>query len=73
MVEAMDTNNQAQIARKAGITPSFLSYVLSGQRTPSWETAQRLAEATGTDPLLWISGVPEARRAIVAVLCRSAA
>ncbi len=50
---------QKDIAKKAGIGPAMLSGIMNGKARPSWPTAKRLAEVTGTDPVLWLEGTPE--------------
>ena len=50
----MKKNRQTHIAKKAGITDGFLSQILAGIRTPSWETAKKLFKATGIPPEIWM-------------------
>jgi transcriptional regulator with XRE-family HTH domain len=50
----MKTNKQTHIAKKAGITDGFLSQILTGIRTPAWETAKKLFEVTGIPPEIWM-------------------
>lgn len=50
---------QTEITNKAGIGQQFVSKILAGLRRPSWKTAKKLAEATGTNPVLWLEGTPE--------------
>ncbi len=50
---------QTKLAKKVGVTQQFISKILRGKSRPSWPTAKRLAEATGTDPVLWLEGTPE--------------
>ncbi len=45
---------QVELAKRAGITEGMISFILSGERRPSIDVAKKLAEATGTDPLLWM-------------------
>lgn len=47
---------QKKIAERADVSPAFLSLVLAEKRRPSWKIAKRLAEVTGTDPVLWLEG-----------------
>ena len=61
----MIKDNQKSIAKKSEVTPSFLSQILSGNKRPSWKTAKRLAEATNTEPALWMEGTPDEIRAAV--------
>lgn len=39
--------NQRQLAEKCGVTQQFIQMVESGKRTPSLNTAKKLAEALG--------------------------
>ena len=50
----MKKTRQTEIAKKAGITDGFLSQILTGIRTPSWETAKKLHQATGIRPEFWM-------------------
>jgi len=50
----MKTNKQTYIAKQAGIVDSFLSEILAGKKTPSWETAKKLFKATGIRPEIWM-------------------
>lgn len=56
---------QTELKTKVGISDSFLSMILDGSRRPSWRVAKRLAEATGTDPALWMEGDPLKLKLIV--------
>lgn len=38
------------LGREAGVDPSYVSRVLSGERLPSWKVARKLATACGGDP-----------------------
>jgi len=51
---------QAKIARSIQVSEAFLSQLANGLRRPSWTTAKKLAEVTGTNPILWLEGTPEA-------------
>ena len=56
---------QFELAKAAGITEAMLSYILSGERRPSWDVAKKLAELTSTDPLLWMEyNAIEMRKAV---------
>ena len=46
-------NSKGGLAGEAGISRNWLSQILSGE-APSWETAKRLAELTGSDPTRWM-------------------
>jgi plasmid maintenance system antidote protein VapI len=51
------------IAARSGYSEAYISLLLSGDRRASkWETAQRLARATGTKPELWLEASPDAIR-----------
>ena len=45
---------QTEIAKKADITDGFLSQILTGEKSPSWETAKKLFKATGIPPEIWM-------------------
>ena len=49
-----DKLKQVELAKRAGITEGMVSFILSGERRPSIDVAEKLAEATGTDPILWM-------------------
>jgi len=56
---------QYELAKKAGLNPSYLNTVIRRWRKPSWDTAKKLAAITETDPALWMDGTEEEiRRAI---------
>lgn len=56
---------QTQIAKKVGVSDAFISNFFKGKRTPSWDTAKKLAATTGTDPVLWVEGrVQEIKEAL---------
>lgn len=38
----------------ADITVVMMSFIVSGKRNASIVTAKKLAEATGTDPIIWV-------------------
>ena len=42
----------AAVASKAGISPTYLSLIETGDRTPPKDTLQKLALALGVDPAL---------------------
>jgi transcriptional regulator with XRE-family HTH domain len=52
---------QVELAKKAGITEGMMSFILNGERRPSWDVAKKLAAATGTDPHLWMESETEAK------------
>lgn len=39
--------NQRQLAKKVGVTDSYISYLLNGKREPSLAMAQTMAKAMG--------------------------
>ena len=39
--------NQRQLAKKVGVTDSYISYLLNGKREPSLAMAQKIAKALG--------------------------
>ena len=53
---------QFEIARKAGISPSFLSEVISNKKRPSWYIAKKLEKVTGIAVGLWMEGATEKLR-----------
>jgi len=56
---------QVELAKKAGITEGMVSFILSGERRPSIDVAERLAQATGTHALLWMKyNIKEMLRAV---------
>ena len=61
-MQIMKTLKQVEIANKANISTPFLSQIIGGSRRPSWTMAKKLAEATGTDPVLWMEGNPDQLR-----------
>jgi transcriptional regulator with XRE-family HTH domain len=38
-----------ELARRAGLTRQAISYLMTGDREPTWDTVQRLAKALGLD------------------------
>jgi len=50
------TGAQAQLARVLGISPTRVWDIVSGFRNAGLELAVRLADLTGTNPLLWGGG-----------------
>lgn len=50
----MKKNSQTHIAKKVGISDSFFSEILSGKKSPGWETAKKLFETTGILPAYWM-------------------
>ena len=61
----MNKIKQFELAKAAGITEAMLSYILSGERRPSWDVAKKLAELTNTNPLLWMEYEIDKMRKVV--------
>ena len=73
VVMKIQYGNIQKIATQANISRTYLSMILSGVRRPTYEIARRLARATDTDAVLWLSGMPgELRQAVVATCERIA-
>ena len=47
-----------QLADLVGISEQFIGQILLGKKRPSRKTALLFAEATKTDPTLWLYGTP---------------
>jgi len=45
-----------ELAFATSLSVSFISQIINRKRSPGWETAKKLAEATGTKPVLWLEG-----------------
>ena len=45
---------QIEIAKSIGKSQAHISLIISGKRNPSWLTALKLAEITGTEPSDWM-------------------
>ena len=53
----MKQMTQAQMARATGFTEGYISLIRSGDRTVRvYATAEKLAKASDTDPMLWLKG-----------------
>ena len=55
----MKTNypiKQIQIAEALGVSESYISAVLRGDKRLKWERAKQAGEFTNTDPILWADG-----------------
>lgn len=52
----METIKLTDIAAKAGISQSYISLILSGDRRPSWPVSQLLEKTTGISAVAWIDG-----------------
>jgi transcriptional regulator with XRE-family HTH domain len=57
--------NQSQFAKKAGLSKSFVSRWLSGQKRPGYETAKRLVERFGQTLEFWIESNPDRIRVFI--------
>lgn len=51
--------NRSKLARETGLTTSFVSRVLNGERTPSLKSVRLLARAMGITVDEFINGLPE--------------
>lgn len=56
---------QTEIGKRCGIHQATISNILTGRRRPSWSTAKKIAEATGSDPVDWMESPPETLRQII--------
>jgi transcriptional regulator with XRE-family HTH domain len=61
----MENIKQTEIAKRAKVSDAFISLILNGKKRPSWPTAKRLAEATGTNPVLWLEGTAAEMKAVL--------
>jgi plasmid maintenance system antidote protein VapI len=52
------------LSKITGISLSAVYNILAGNRRPSWETAKKLASATGIAPELWMDD-PESVRGLL--------
>ena len=50
---------QKKIAKQIGVPEGYLSELINRKKIPLWENAKRLAEKTGTTPVLWCDGTKE--------------
>lgn len=50
--------SQAELADEVGVTPTYMSYILRGLRTPAVDVAKRIAERLGVtlDELVGLIG-----------------
>lgn len=58
----------AYIAEKTGISPSYASLLLRGQRHAKWPVAKKLGMLTNSDPVIWADeeiGTAEKRQRII--------
>lgn len=56
---------QKDIAKNAGISPSFLCQIFGGKKLPSWKTAKKLEEVTGIPAPDWFEKPGEEIRAAI--------
>ena len=49
----MKTKTYLQLAKRIEISQAYLSYLIHGDRRPSWRVAKRLARILGRDPA-WV-------------------
>ena len=56
---------QTDIAKKIGRTQQLVSAIINGTARAGWDTAKALGFATNTDPVLWLDGTPDERKAAI--------
>lgn len=61
----MKRMTQIYIAKKIGVSPTFINSLVKTEKRPSWKRAKQLAEITGTDPVLWLEGSSDEIRAAI--------
>jgi len=54
---------QRKISIMTGISEGYVSCIVNGIKQPSWQVAKKIAVVTFTDPVLWLDGTPEQKRA----------
>ena len=52
----MKAITQVYIAKKMGVSPAYINYLVNTRKRPPWKTAKKLASVTNTDPILWLEG-----------------
>ncbi|MCF8094440.1 MAG: helix-turn-helix transcriptional regulator [Desulfobacteraceae bacterium] len=57
--------NQIELSKKLGVTQSYISKYLRGERGCSLQTARKLTEFFGCNPLFWLEATPEQKHAIL--------
>jgi transcriptional regulator with XRE-family HTH domain len=50
----MKTSTQTYLAKKANISDAFLSEILAGKKSPSWETAKKLSKFSHIPVSIWM-------------------
>lgn len=50
----MKRGTQRKLAESVGVTDSFLSMVLSGDRRTNWDIAKMISEVTGSPVDIWM-------------------
>ena len=60
-----EANSYSEIASLAGITSKYLCMVVDGSKNAGKQLAKVLAEKTGTEPDLWLSGSGTGRKAAI--------
>lgn len=50
---------QFEIARMAGISPSFFSEIINNKKRPSWEISNKLKSVTKIPIRVWMEGTTE--------------
>lgn len=58
----MEIITQKALASTIGISGAYLSQLIHGHRNVSAVVAKRLADATGTHPMLWLYGTTDDKR-----------
>jgi len=53
------------IADKIGVSRVFVTQLVNAEKRPNWRRAKQLAEATGTNPIVWLEGKPEEIKAAI--------
>jgi len=61
----MNRHTQKEIAEKSEISQSYLSEIVNKRKCPSWRVANRIAQVTSTEPILWLAGTTEQMRAVL--------
>lgn len=51
--------SQRQIAKRLGVSATFINRLVNGIKRPNWKRAKELAKLTGSKPELWLDGTPE--------------
>jgi len=56
---------QTDLAETLGVTQTYISKYLKGYRGCSLQTAKKLSELFGKDPLWWMESTPDQRQKIL--------